>query len=94
MLYLYFISTCYTCIFNMLYLLQTGARPRFALTNSEIKLIASDVDRHQRLRYAVTGTIGTRYFTVDADSGVVKLREPFDREVSKCIFNACTAWFS
>uniref|UniRef100_H2YCE5 Cadherin domain-containing protein n=1 Tax=Ciona savignyi TaxID=51511 RepID=H2YCE5_CIOSA len=59
------------------------------ISNHVIQLLASD-PRGRPLTFSVKGDIGPKYFTVDTNTGVVKLRKAFDREVD----NQYTAKFN
>lgn len=50
-------------------------------SNGLVKLAVVGRGR-QHARFGVKGVIGQRYFTVEARTGIVKLKAQFDREVS------------
>nr|CAB3229294.1 cadherin-23-like [Phallusia mammillata] len=67
-----------------------GVRPKNALSENDVVHLTAYDDNNDPLTFGVRGDIGRKYFTVDANSGTVKLKKSFDREVD----HAYTAKFT
>lgn len=64
----------------------SGTLPKSTLSSDNVTLRAFDFE-DDVITYKVKGEIAETYFTVDETTGVVKLRKPFDYEVTICFID-------